>query len=243
MNAASIEVIVVVVPVHNEELLLQRCLDSLTRAVATVDRRCEVRIVLDACTDGSASIAALSALSTLEVAATAVGAARAAGISAALAACTSVDPQHVWIATTDADSQVPPQWLASQLALAESGTDVVIGTVRPDFDDLSRRHQDVWAKTHVAGQPNGHVHGANLGLRASTYLRAGGFSHVAEHEDVGLVAACRKTGAAVTASDDAQVLTSGRFEGRTPGGYAGYLRNQAAELACEKAEPDAQRTA
>ena len=27
-------------------------------------------------------------------------------------------------------------------------------------------------------------------------------------------------------SDDAEVLTSGRFVGRTPGGYAGYLRDQ-----------------
>jgi hypothetical protein len=47
---------------------------------------------------------------------------------------------------------------------------------------------------------------------------------------VQLVDACRRLGATVVASDAAEVLTSGRFAGRTPGGYAGYLRDQARRL-------------
>jgi hypothetical protein len=77
----------------------------------------------------------------------------------------------------------------------------------------------------VPGRPNGHVHGANLGVRADAYLRAGGFATLPEHEDVDLVARLRADPRVdVRPSDAADVLTSGRTTGRTPGGYAGYLR-------------------
>ena len=78
---------------------------------------------------------------------------------------------------------------------------------------------------------NGHVHGASLGIRADVYAAAGGFDAIAEHEDVDLVQRCRVLGANLHASASAEVLTSGRFIGRTPGGYAGYLRAQAETLA------------
>jgi hypothetical protein len=77
------------------------------------------------------------------------------------------------------------------------------------------------------------VHGASLGIRADLYLAAGGFETVTEHEDVSLVDRCRRLGGVVVASDDAEVLTSGRTIGRTPGGYAAYLRAQAHQLALE----------
>ena len=57
-----------------------------------------------------------------------------------------------------------------------------------------------------------------------------GVAPIREHEDVDLVARCRSLGAAA-ASDEAEVVTSGRFTGRTPGGYAGYLQRQALDLA------------
>lgn len=243
MSDFPIAAVVVVVPVHNEEALLARCLQSVDAATRQIDLPCEVRVVLDACTDQSAQIASRFPFETIEVSATAVGAARAVGVSAALADFDDIEAERIWIAVTDADSQVPPQWLTAQRSLADAGNDVVVGTVRPDFADLSRSHRALWLKTHIRGKPNGHVHGANLGVRASTYLAAGGFNAVAEHEDVGLVAQCRAIGAAVAASDSAEVLTSGRFEGRTPGGYAAYLRNQAADLRPADAALDEQWTA
>ena len=91
-------------------------------------------------------------------------------------------------------------------------------------------HQRLWLDTHIPGSPNGHTHGANLGVRASTYAAVGGFSALTEHEDVRLVDACRRWGATVVATDAAEVITSGRFIGRTPGGYAGYLRDQERSL-------------
>ncbi len=187
-------------------------------------------MVLDACTDASEDVARASGFPTLTSAAGRVGATRALGISDALNALGGTRVERVWIANTDADSRVPPGWVTHQLALSRVA-DVGIGTVRPDFDDLSSIHRAHWLSTHTRGRPNGHVHGANLGVRASTYLDAGGFAPIGEHEDVDLVARCRELGAVIVASDEAEVVTSGRFVGRTPGGYAGYLRQQAGDLA------------
>lgn len=234
MSRSRVKAVVVVVPVHDEEQLLARCLDSIAVAVAAVDIPTHVRVVLDACTDDSALIAADYPFALSHIDAHLVGRARAHGIEAALAAHARVPDRRAWIANTDADSVVPANWLTVQLALAHAGADVVVGTVRPEFDDLHPRHRQLWLDTHVPGQPNGHTHGANLGIRASTYRSVGGFAELPEHEDVGVVEACRRAGVAIAASDAAEVLTSGRTVGRTPGGYAGYLRAQAEMLGAER---------
>lgn len=217
----------VIVPAHDEEELLGRCLASVHRAkvdlrASGIDAR--VWVVLDACTDRSALIAGRHDVETVVIDAACVGAAREAGVAAALEAFRSVPPARLWTAHTDADSAVPPHWLRSQVALAAAGADVVVGTVRPDFDDLTSRQVAAWTARHTPGIPNGHVHGANLGMRAATLIGAGGFEPAPEHEDVWLVAEARARGARIVASDEAEVLTSGRGQGRTPGGYARYLR-------------------
>ena len=235
MSRPGVGAMVVVVPVRDEAALLRGCLSSLATAIEVASRaglRCEVRVVLDACTDGSGEVARAFGFPTLISAAGRVGAARALGVSDALRSLDDTRVERVWIANTDADSRVPSGWLTHQLALSRIA-DVCVGTVRPDFDDLSDMHRTHWLSTHTKGRPNGHVHGANLGVRASTYLDAGGFAPMGEHEDVDLVARCRSIGAVVVASDEAEVVTSGRFVGRTPGGYAGYLRRQGRELSAE----------
>lgn len=219
----------VVVPVKDEEELLPRCLDALAVAVETVrserpSLRVVVVVVLDDCTDSSARIAGASPFTCIEVRHRRVGAARAAGVVAATDLLGADRPDRLWIACTDADSAVPAHWLTYQLALAEAGADLVVGTVRPDFDDLSPARRAAWVATHPVGQANGHVHGANLGVRGDVYRAAGGFGDLAEHEDVDLVAQARDAGARVVASDGGRVLTSGRLTGRTPGGYARHLR-------------------
>ncbi len=224
-----VERLAVVVPVNDEESLLPRALTSLEAAVARVgterpDVRVEVVLVLDDCTDDSEALARSSPFTVVETAFRRVGAARAAGVEAAASALGGDLPAGLWIASTDADSAVPPHWLVHQVALAEAGADLVIGTVRPDFDDLTPAQRAAWLATHPAGRANGHVHGANLGIRGDLYVAAGGFPAVAEHEDVDLVARARHAGARVVASDHGCVLTSGRAAGRTPGGYARHLR-------------------
>ncbi|GIG41869.1 glycosyltransferase [Cellulomonas phragmiteti] len=220
--------VAVVVPVRDEEALLGRCLVALARARRELLARggctVDVVVVLDACRDASADVVARHGdVRVVTLDAGDVGAARRAGVRAALAAAPG-DPARTWLAGTDADSEVRADWLVEHVRLADCGADVVVGTVHPDPADLTAAQWAAWRRTHVPGRPNGHVHGANLGVRASAYLRAGGFAPAAEHEDVDLVARLRATGARVVASDVVDVRTSGRPEGRTPGGYAGHLR-------------------
>lgn len=223
--ARRIRAVAVVIPARDEEELVGRCLASVEAAAerARADG-IHVRVILvaDDCRDGTAGIARAAGVEVIETADGRVGAARARGVDAALAAAGG-SADELWIACTDADSEVPPAWITSQLELADAGADVVVGTVRPELADLSPEQVAAWRATRVPGQANGHVHGANLGIRGDAYLAAGGFPAVAEHEDVDLVARLRARGASVAASAAGEVLTSSRREGRTPGGYAGYL--------------------
>ncbi|WP_240752769.1 glycosyltransferase [Microbacterium hydrothermale] len=217
-----------VVPAHDEEALIGRCLASVERAVAHArerehDLRTVVVVALDTCTDTTASQVRRRGIETVELTARRVGTARRAGVARALRLLGS-EGADTWIAMTDADTVVPRDWITHQLDLMDAGVDLVLGTVRPDFADLSARHVAYWRATHRRGEPAGNVHGANLGVRASVYARAGGIPHLAEHEDVAFVRAVRAIGAAVHASDVHEVETSGRFAGRTPAGYAAFLR-------------------
>ena len=207
----------VVIPARDEEERIGRCLASVVEAAAAVALPVDITVVADGCLDRTVAVArSFRGVRVLEIESSNVGAARAAGARAVLAHGAD------WIANTDADSTVPPNWLAVQLALAELGHDLVVGTVRPDFAELSDEQVAAWRAGHVAGEPNGHVHGANLGVRASAFLAVGGYRELPEHEDADLVA--RLAGARIVASDAAEVVTSGRSIGRTPGGYARYLR-------------------
>lgn len=229
----------VVIPAHNEEELIGVCLDAIRSAVAAARdrvRHVSVHVAADGCSDGTARIAVAAGAEVILPAERGVGAARAAGVTAALATHADVPLRRLWIAHTDADSVVPVHWLVHQLDLASTGADVVVGTVRPDFRDLSEQQATAWWATHVPGTANGHVHGANLGTRASALVAAGGFEPVLEHEDVLLVAEARTRGSRLVASDEAWVQTSGRAVGRTAGGYAGYLRDQLIPLARSQAD-------
>lgn len=232
----SIAAIAAVIPAHNEAELLGACLDSVALAIGEAERRgvhVAARVALDACTDRSAAIARDRGFRTVTLAARAVGAARTAGLEAAVADLGEAPRDRIWTAHTDADSVVPPHWLTHQLDLARGGADVMIGTVRPDFADLDAAQQAAWLAGYVPGAANDAVHGANLGLRLSTLVSAGGFEAVAVHEDVRLIERVRRRGARIALSDAASVLTSGRQHGRAPDGYARYLRDDlvAAHLA------------
>ncbi|MDD7930655.1 glycosyltransferase [Microbacterium thalli] len=220
--------VAVVVPVHDEAALLDACLAALTAALDHTRRthpgiRIAPVVVLDACTDASERIARSWPVSILRIDARRVGTARRRGVAAALAELGDPAPDETWIATTDGDSTVPLTWLDHQLDLRAAGAQVVLGTVRPDFADLTPAHATHWLDTHPRGEPAGNVHGANLGMSGAVHLAAGGFPDLDEHEDVEIVRAARAAGARVVATDRNEVTTSGRFEGRTPGGYAAFV--------------------
>lgn len=211
--------VAVVIPARDEEALIARCLASVVEAARHVLVHVDIQVVADGCLDRTVAVAAtFPGVRILELESSNVGIARAAGAEAALGR-----GAH-WLANTDADSVVPPHWLAHQVALEREGWDAVVGTVRPDFEELDAEQRAAWLSTHTPGQPNGHVHGANLGLRASVYRAIGGYRALPEHEDADLVA--RLDGYRVIASDSAEVITSARRYGRTPGGYARFLREE-----------------
>ena len=155
-----------------------------------------------------------------------VGAARAAGVARLLRTEASLGSaaRHVWIACTDADSAVPPEWLVSQLRHARFGVELLLGTVRPDPQELADGLLAAWRLRHLIADGHPHVHGANLGVRGDTYLAAGGFPDVPTGEDVLLSMAIRDAGGLVVSTGSSTVLTSGRRDGRAPGGFAEYVR-------------------
>jgi hypothetical protein len=68
-----------------------------------------------------------------------------------------------------------------------------------------------------------HVHGANLGVRADAYLRAGGWQSLATAEDHDLWNRLLEIGSSRRSIGHMTVLTSGRRIGRAPRGFAGAL--------------------
>ena len=186
---------------------------------------------LDHCTDRSEAVIREAGYPTVQSPLQGVGAARSAAADFAMRGFVAADLDSLWLANTDADSVVPWNWLIHQIDLAEAGADLIVGSVRPFLEDLDTERRLAWMRTHRNGQALGHVHGANLGIRASAYVAAGGFEPVTEHEDVNLVERASATGAALVASDAHPVATSARLVGRTDGGYAGYLRDQLVPLA------------
>ena len=223
-----------VIPVRNEEGLLPACLAHVRRAMDHFEalpggRTARLAVVLDGCTDASGRIAASAAaddprIVVLDVGWGSVGQTRAAGVGALLAGLGPHGLNSTWIGCTDADTVVPPQWLSIGAALADTGADAVLGTVEPDPRFTDPELLELWHRHHESGDGHPHVHGANLGVRGSAYVEVGGFSAVSLDEDVLLVGALRAAGKTVVASGAVRAVTSGRLDGRTSGGFAGYLR-------------------
>lgn len=139
--------------------------------------------------------------------------------------------ESTWLANTDADSRVPEDWLVRQLEFADSGWDVVLGSVEPDSTGMEPELLRSWRLRHPQEERHGNVYGANLGVRASAYRRAGGFPPLRSSEDSALVEQLRRRGFAVTATDSTRVMTSGRTIARAPHGFGAYLRALGVETA------------
>ncbi|QIQ06254.1 glycosyltransferase [Streptomyces liangshanensis] len=224
----------VVVPAHDEAGHLPATLRSVRTAalhpgvagvtVLTV-------VAADACTDGTAAAARRAGALVVELARRNVGAARAAGVSAALDRLRA-HGDGVWIVTTDADTLVPPHWLAHHMRHARDGWDCLAGTVRlAPHAALSPATAARHDARYFDGRPavpalwsHPHVHGANLGIAAAAYRRAGGFPPLAYSEDRALVAALERDGRRILRTDLCPVLTSPRSDARAPHGFGAHLR-------------------
>ncbi|MEY9954128.1 glycosyltransferase family 2 protein [Leifsonia sp. EB34] len=222
----SVDHILIAVPARDEEATLADCLRSLERARAAVPVRSSVVLVLDSCTDGSLDVARRFPDSlVIEREHENVGRSRHDAVLTGLRACGS-SPDRTWIAFTDADSTVPRPWLREHLRAARTA-DAYVGAVVPRLAELDEPRRRAWQRSHPPGATLGHVHGANLGVRADAYLRVGGFLPLLVGEDVDLVARLRDARFRIAESERHPVTTSGRLSGRAPEGYSAYLRGLA----------------
>ncbi|KHL09081.1 glycosyl transferase family 2 [Mumia flava] len=228
LDAAAPEVVHVVVPVHDEEQRLGRCLTAIEQAVIRLHQAtgigARITVVLDRCRDGSAAVAARHDVDTVISGAGCVGVAREAGVDRVARLARGREHDRVWVAMTDADCLVGPGWLVRQHVLASDGFALVVGRVRPDPDEIDPALARSWDDRHRDGL---HVHGANLGFTLAAHRLAGGFSALDEHEDVVFVRSAIAAGCRWT-NQGSRVRTSARLRGRTNGGFAGYLRDLAA---------------
>ncbi len=216
----------VIVPAHDEAAAIAACLRSLWRAsrhAGLAGEAVRIIVALDRCADGTGRIARRLGAQTLALRHGNVGLARDAAAQAALAQGAR------WIASTDADSQVPPDWLSAQLAMA---ADAFCGTVT--VADWADYPPDVRAgflarESRADGHP--HVHGANLGVRADWYLRVGGFPPLPAHEARLFVQALERAGARIARRARPAVVTSARRDPRARNGFGDYLQQLERTLA------------
>jgi hypothetical protein len=208
-----IKAVGVVIPAHDEEDLLPACLAAAIRAAGQLTGLpVQLVVVADACCARN------------------VGAARDAGMREVLTRTRRLSAAEVWLATTDADTLVPPCWLSRQLHYAERGWDAVIGTVSvtdwseypPEMPPLFQRHYGSGQGTHP------HVHGANLGFRAAAYLQVGGFGSCPTAEDHALVNELTAAGSRILRTREVSVVTSARRRARAPDGFSQLLSALAA---------------
>jgi cellulose synthase/poly-beta-1,6-N-acetylglucosamine synthase-like glycosyltransferase len=218
--------VLVAVPARDEEATLADCLQAIERARTAIDVASSIVVVLDSCTDGSADVArGFADALVIERDHGNVGRSRHDAVLAGLATVAAA-PERTWIAFTDADSCVPRSWLREHLRAA-NGSDAYVGAVVPRLDDLDEARRQAWRRSHPPGATLGHVHGANLGVRADAYHRVGGFLPLFVGEDVDLVSRLRAARYSIAESERHPVSTSSRLTGRAPDGYAGYLRGLA----------------
>jgi len=221
----------VVVPVHNEAELLARALRALELAFAHVrDAQIPSRLVLvfDSCRDESVAVAKewienrsrrrVFGVSAITCDDRNVGSARRLGCASLLDHWEDQSADRIWIATTDADSQVPRTWLREQLRHHEEGVDVWAGRVavakgEGHAETMSRWQREYDREVHP-------IHGASLGFNGAQYLAAGGFPPLATGEDRALLQSLTDVGARTFFDSSLSVLTSARPGGHAPHGFA-----------------------
>jgi glycosyltransferase involved in cell wall biosynthesis len=220
----------VLIPACNEAELLPRCIRSVLEAASylpgTVSS--DIVVVADRSTDGTARIAAdflRSHGTVVNSQAGSTGTARALAVKCALARYSGA-PERCWLANTDADCVIPPTWLMSQLILANQGIEAIAGTVSVDSfaehgPEVPARFRDSYVIRPDGSHP--HIHGANLGVRADAFLRAGGWANLRTAEDHDLWRRLLHLGGVVVSTTRTEVVTSGRRVGRAPNGFAGAL--------------------
>ena len=263
---------VVAIPVKDEQQRLPACLRALARQRDRLGQPIPaalVRVVVFAnnCADRSASLAReLSAGLSLDArvvearlppAAAHAGAARRAAMDLAEAWLMEEGENDGVILTTDADSQVVPNWIAENLAAFAAGAEAVLGRIdldeegaylpealhrRGELEDTYERllTELSWLLDPLEHDPWPHhatISGASLGVTRAAYCRVGRLPRVPLGEDKALIALLSHHDVRIRHCPTARVITSGRTDGRARGGVADTLaiRSREPDAFCDEA--------
>lgn len=221
----------VCLPIHNEEETLHRSLKALEEATNQAEAMgisCRIAAVLDHCSDRSERIlhdwslnASVSTLA-IECSVRNVGIARQTGFMALITSFGQVRTTQLWLATTDADSEVPPDWLTHQIDCRKRSVEFWAGRVEVrDWAGRLAHTPRLWGEMYHSEQAP--IHGANLGISADLFLRVGGIPPLPTGEDDALLSAVTREGSVVCHDWRAPVVTSSRKGGRAPRGFAQFL--------------------
>ncbi len=248
---------VVAIPVRNEAERIEGCLRALSGQIGLEANGLGAVLFLNNCTDETARIVA-SYLPKLNIPAR-VAEREFAGANAGWARREAMEAAAAWleesgggpgvILTSDADSQVPPDWVARNLAAIAAGADAVAGRIALDVQDAARLPAALHARGRLEGtyeallvelesllDPLPHdpwprhwtTSGATLAVRLGTYRSIGGMPPLALGEDRAFVSSLLSSDALVRHDPTVSVATSGRLQGRAEGGAADTMR-----LRCE----------
>ncbi|HEY5302869.1 MAG TPA: glycosyltransferase family A protein [Acidimicrobiales bacterium] len=226
----------IVIPAHNEFELLGAALMSLEIAIAALGAakvEVGVAVVLDSCSDDSDTVVrewmrrarrrgTLTTAMPLECDAKNVGIARGLGCAALLNTWDDIRAGEIWLATTDADSRVPPQWLSAQVLAHERGADLWTGRVAvTDWENYGDETIARWTAGYEAEEYP--IHGTSMGFNAWHYMKVGGFAPLQCGEDRELFRLLVESGAHWSHNPSLRVTTSSRRFARAPGGFAHVL--------------------
>lgn len=253
---------VIAIPVRNEAERIARCLKAIDGQAGLPQGRLGLVLFLNNCTDGTERIVAdlvpqmsvpVRVIERVHAGAHA-GWARRAAMDAAVAWLEEEGTaEAATLLTTDADSIVPPDWVAANLAALGAGADAVAGRVElipeeaallppslPARGRLEDAYDALITELEARIDPDPHdpwpchrtTIGASLAVRLPAYRDVGGMPEIPLGEDGAFVGALLERGFRVRHDRAVIVLISARLTGRAAGGVADTIRSR-----CE--EPDA----
>ena len=214
--------VLVVIPACNEEDSIADTIASIRLSIAHGSPRlvkATIVVVCDSCTDDTYEVAKRALIEcrslVLKVNFSSVGESRDWGVRIGL----RVEADTRWVAFTDADSFVLPNWINLQVDAYQKGYDAFFGRVQFDTNNaMLKSFRDLYQT-----QSHRYIHGANMGLSLEAFQKVGGIPRLKAHEDRNLVDLLEERGLNVFWDTNEAVQTSVRMNGRAPEGFAATL--------------------
>ena len=251
---------IVAIPVRDEEDRIEACLDALLAQRDLSGRRLPADalglvLLLNNCSDRTAAIARGRLAASGAPFAVVNVALPPSQANAGFARRLALDLAALWLEragrcdgvllTTDADSRVPPQWLARKLAAIHAGCGAVAGrvTLEPTEEGLlpqalmrraarENAYEQALLALSARIDPIAHdpwpnhwsASGASYGVTLDAYRAIGGLPYPASGEDRALADALVRHDIPIRHDPDIVVVTSARLDGRACGGVADTIR-------------------